>query len=145
MRSDSWRNGVVLLTALFILAPVGLIVWQSVLTDAFFSARARATTGTYSFVLSDPGFWDALGNTVILSVGMVAIAVPLGSLLAFRLCAREYSTGIFLMAQGNEVMGTMLVSLWNGGNIDVAASLAVVNTLVVVLALRFGVRPTAWR
>jgi len=65
-------------------------------------------------------------------------------LLAFLLYAREYSTGIFLMGQGNEVMGTMLVSLWNGGNIDVASSLAVVNTLVIgsgiALALRLGVR-----
>jgi hypothetical protein len=83
MRREVWRNGVVALTALFILAPVGLIVWQSFLTDAFFNARAAFTTSTYAFVLSDPGFWDALRNTLILSVGMVAIAVPLGSLLAF--------------------------------------------------------------
>ncbi|RRH69283.1 ABC transporter permease [Falsigemmobacter faecalis] len=83
MRSDFWRNNIVLLTALFILAPVGLIVWQSFLTDAFFSARARPTADAYSFVLSDPGFRDALKNTIILSVGMVVIAVPLGSLLAF--------------------------------------------------------------
>lgn len=83
MRSNLWRNNIVLLTALFILAPVGLIMWQSFLTDAFFSARARPTAGSYSFVLGDPGFWDALKNTVILSVGMVVIAVPLGSLLAF--------------------------------------------------------------
>lgn len=83
MRSDFWRNGVVLLTALFILAPVGLIFWGSFLTDAFFSARARPTADTYGFVLTDPGFRDALTNTVILSIGMVIIAVPLGSLLAF--------------------------------------------------------------
>lgn len=83
MRSDLWRNGVVLLTALFILAPVGLIVWQSFLTDAFFSARARSSTDSYGFVLGDPGFWDALRNTAILSAGMVVIAVPLGALLAF--------------------------------------------------------------
>lgn len=83
MRNESWRNGVALLTALFILAPVGLIVWQSFLTDAFFSPRAKITADTYGFVLGDPGFWDALRNTVVLSVGMVVIAVPLGSLLAF--------------------------------------------------------------
>lgn len=83
MRSNLWRNNTVLLTALFILAPVTLIVWQSFLTGAFFSPRSRATVESYSFVLTDPGFWDALTNTVILSIGMVAIAVPLGSLLAF--------------------------------------------------------------
>lgn len=83
MRNESWRNGVVALTALFILAPVGLILWQSFLTDAFFNARSSLTTDTYAFVLGDPGFWDALRNTVTLALGMVVIAVPLGSLLAF--------------------------------------------------------------
>lgn len=83
MRNESWRNGVVALTALFILAPVGLILWQSFLTDAFFNARSEFTTDTYAFVLGDPGFWAALRNTVTLALGMVVIAVPLGSLLAF--------------------------------------------------------------
>ncbi|AYF03491.1 iron ABC transporter permease (plasmid) [Paracoccus yeei] len=83
MRNESWRNGVVALTALFILAPVGLILWQSLLTDAFFNARSSLTTDTYAFVLGDPGFWAALRNTVTLALGMVVIAVPLGSLLAF--------------------------------------------------------------
>ena len=83
MRNESWRNGVVALTALFILAPVGLILWQSFLTDAFFNARSSLTTDTYAFVLGDPGFWAALRNTVTLALGMVVIAVPLGSLLAF--------------------------------------------------------------
>lgn len=83
MRNESWRNGVAALTALFILAPVGLIVWQSFLTDAFFSPRAKITADAYGFVLGDPGFWAALRTTVVLSVGMVVIAVPLGSLLAF--------------------------------------------------------------
>lgn len=65
-------------------------------------------------------------------------------LLAFLLYSREYSTGIFLMGQGNEVMGTLLVSLWNGGNIDLAATLSVVNTAVIglgiAIALKLGVR-----
>ena len=48
------------------------------------------------------------------------------------------------MGQGNEVMGTLLVSLWNGGNIDLAATLSVVNTAVIglgiAIALKLGVR-----
>ena len=70
MRNDFWRTGVVLAAALFILAPVGLIVWQSFLTDAFFSVRAKSTVDSYGFVLSDSGFWSALQNTVVLSIGM---------------------------------------------------------------------------
>lgn len=83
MRNQTWRNIVVALTALFILAPVTLIVWQSFLSDAFFSQKAKATLAAYQFVLEDPGFWSALRNTIILSCGMVIIAVPLGALLAF--------------------------------------------------------------
>lgn len=85
MRSNLWRHSIALLAALFILAPVALIVWQSFLTGAFFNARSHASADSYAFVLTDPGFWDALTNTVILSLGMVAISVPLGSLLAFLL------------------------------------------------------------
>lgn len=83
MRREYWRYIVVALTTLFILAPVTLIVWQSFLSDAFFSLQAKATLEAYQFVLEDPGFWDALRNTIILSSGMVIIAVPLGALLAF--------------------------------------------------------------
>lgn len=65
-------------------------------------------------------------------------------LLTFLLYVREYSTGIYLLAPGSEVMGSMLVNLWTAGNIDVASALSVVNTLVIAvgiaIALRFGVR-----
>jgi iron(III) transport system permease protein len=64
-------------------------------------------------------------------------------LLTFLLFVREYSTGIYLLAPGSEMMGPMLVSLWTAGNIDVAAALSVINTAVIAvgigLALRLGV------
>lgn len=83
MRGNLWRQSIAVLVALFILAPVALIVWQSFLSDAFFNPRARGTFEAYRFVLFDPGFWGALENTVLLSLSMIVIAVPLGSLLAF--------------------------------------------------------------
>jgi len=65
-------------------------------------------------------------------------------LLALLLYSREYSTGIFLMGQGNEVMGVLLVSLWNGANIDLASTLAVIKTAVIgtgiAVSLKLGVR-----
>jgi iron(III) transport system permease protein len=64
-------------------------------------------------------------------------------LLTFLLYVREYSTGIYLLAPGSEMMGSMLVNLWTSGNIDVVSALSVVNTIVIAagiaLALRFGV------
>ena len=69
----------------------------------------------------------------------------LGSwLLVFMIFEREYSTGVYLLAPGNEVIGAELVSLWQGGAIDVVAALSLINILLVfvglAIALRFGVR-----
>ncbi len=69
----------------------------------------------------------------------------LGSwLLVFLIFEREYSTGVYLLAPGNEVIGAQLVSLWQGGAIDLVAALSLINIVLVgiglALALRFGVR-----
>ena len=69
----------------------------------------------------------------------------LGSwLLVFMIFEREYSTGVYLLAPGTEVIGAQLVSLWQGGAIDVVAALSLINIVLVFIglafALRFGVR-----
>jgi iron(III) transport system permease protein len=69
----------------------------------------------------------------------------LGSwLLVFMIFEREYSTGVYLLAPGTEVIGAELVSLWQGGAIDVVAALSLINIVLVLIglafALRFGVR-----
>ena len=69
----------------------------------------------------------------------------LGSwLLVFMIFEREYSTGVYLLAPGTEVIGAELVSLWQGGAIDVVAALSLINIVLVgiglAIALRFGVR-----
>jgi iron(III) transport system permease protein len=69
----------------------------------------------------------------------------LGSwLLVFMIFEREYSTGVYLLAPGNEVIGASLVSLWQGGAIDIVAALSLINIVLVAIglafALRFGVR-----
>jgi iron(III) transport system permease protein len=69
----------------------------------------------------------------------------LGSwLLVFMIFEREYSTGVYLLAPGTEVIGAQLVSLWQGGAIDLVAALSFVNVVLVgiglAIALRFGVK-----
>jgi iron(III) transport system permease protein len=69
----------------------------------------------------------------------------LGSwLLVFMIFEREYSTAVYLLAPGTEVIGAQLVSLWQGGAIDLVAALSLVNIVLVAvglgIALRFGVR-----
>jgi iron(III) transport system permease protein len=65
-------------------------------------------------------------------------------LLVFMIFEREYSTGVYLLGQGTEVIGSMLVSLWSAGAIDQVAALSVINIALVAvglaIALRFGVR-----
>jgi iron(III) transport system permease protein len=61
-------------------------------------------------------------------------------LLTFLLFAREYSTGIYLIGPGSEVMGAMLVSLWSAGNIDVVSALSVLNTVMIALGIAIALR-----
>lgn len=78
-----YRRIVIGLLAIAVLAPVGLIIYQSFLTAAFFSPRAKFGLDAYKYVFTDKNFYKALGTTAVFSFGMVAIAVPLGGLLAF--------------------------------------------------------------
>lgn len=69
--------------AVMVLAPVGLIVYQSFLSAPFFSPRAELSLDAYRYVINDPTFYKALGTTTLFAFGMVAVAVPLGGLLSF--------------------------------------------------------------
>ncbi len=65
-------------------------------------------------------------------------------LLILMMFVREYSTGVYLMGPGTEVIGSLIVSLWGAGGLDLIAALSVVNVTIVgvglSLALRLGVR-----
>lgn len=78
-----YRVLVIGLLAIAVLAPVGLIVYQSFLDGPFFSARSSLSLSAYRYVLADPTFYEALRTTTIFAFGMVAVAVPLGSMVAF--------------------------------------------------------------
>jgi iron(III) transport system permease protein len=68
-------------------------------------------------------------------------------LLVFLIFVREYSTGVYLLGPGTEVIGSLLVSLWGTGAIDLVSALSVVNVAMIglglMVALRLGVRPHA--
>jgi len=65
-------------------------------------------------------------------------------LMVFLIFEREYSTGVYLLSPGTEVIGALLVSLWATGSTDLVAALSFINvTLVAIglgIALRFGVK-----
>lgn len=65
-------------------------------------------------------------------------------LLVFMIFEREYSTAVYLLNPGTEVIGSLLVSLWATGGADMVAALSVINVVLVAiglgLALRLGVK-----
>lgn len=65
-------------------------------------------------------------------------------LMVFLIFEREYSTGVYLLSPGTEVIGSMIVSMWAAGAVELVAALSFINiTLVAVglgIALRFGVK-----
>jgi iron(III) transport system permease protein len=67
-----------------------------------------------------------------------------GWLLIFLIFVREYSTGVFLLGPGTQVVGSLLVSLWGTGAIDLVSALSVVNVVMIgaglFIAIRLGVR-----
>ena len=80
-----FRAGVILLLAVAVLTPVGLIAYQSVLDNPFFDETARLSLDAFDYVIDDPDFWKALRTTAVFAVGMGAVATPLGAGLAFLL------------------------------------------------------------
>jgi iron(III) transport system permease protein len=87
LRGDAYwfRIAAFAVLAVCVLSPVGLIVYQSFLSGPFFDSTAHHGFEAYAFVLADPDFWKALRNTTIFAFGMVAVAVPLGAMVAFLL------------------------------------------------------------
>jgi iron(III) transport system permease protein len=65
-------------------------------------------------------------------------------LMVFLIFEREYSTGVYLLSPGTEVIGALLVSLWATGSTDLVAALSFINIALVAVglgvALRFGVK-----
>ncbi len=80
----SWdRIAVVLVTASAVVLPLAIILYQSFLDAPFFQPSARFSLSAYQFVFSDSDFHRSFINTALISLGMTAVAVPLGSVLAF--------------------------------------------------------------
>ncbi|HWH78583.1 MAG TPA: iron ABC transporter permease, partial [Candidatus Binatus sp.] len=90
------RCVVILTVALVVFGPLGLIIYQSFLSEAFFSPTAAFSLGAYQYVLTDSGFHSAFGTSLLVSLGMTLISVPLGSILAFLLVRTDLPWKKFL-------------------------------------------------
>ena len=80
----NWLRGlVVVLAATAIFLPLFLIFYQSFLTAPFFMPAKQFGLDAYRFIFDDPDFSSAAKNALYLALGLTAIAVPLGGMLAF--------------------------------------------------------------
>jgi iron(III) transport system permease protein len=73
------------LTALAALAPLPILVYQSLLNGPLTQPAGEPSAGAYYAIFADAQFWSALRNTALIAGGMTAIAVPLGAAIAFLL------------------------------------------------------------
>ena len=78
-----FRLPTVVMLAVLVLLPVGVVIYQSFLDEPFFAPAARLTLASYEFILDEPDFRRAFLSSLALAAGMTAIAVPLGGVLAF--------------------------------------------------------------
>jgi iron(III) transport system permease protein len=79
-----WSRWLVIAIVTTVVAlPLALIVYQSLLTAPFFMPNKSLGLDAYRFIFTDPDFWSALQNSFAIAIGMVAIAIPLGGILAF--------------------------------------------------------------
>lgn len=81
----SLSTAIIALVVVMVLAPVTLVVYQSLLSGPFFSPAASFSLSAYEFVTSDGAFWEAFWTSFQVALGMTAIAVPIGAGLAFLL------------------------------------------------------------
>src|SRR5439155_5967936 len=82
--------------------------------------------------------------TADITVPLIRFGLIGSWLLVFMMFVREYSTGVYLMGAGTEVIGSLIVSLLATGALDIISALAVVSIVLIALglalALRLGVR-----
>ena len=106
----------VLLLLGWMLIPLGLTVYFSLLRYNLLMPGMEQWTGltNYRFFLTDPAFFDALRNTLVLVVGVLAITVIGGVLLALLLDQPFWGRGIVrvLVIAPFFIMPTVSALVW---------------------------------
>jgi iron(III) transport system permease protein len=92
----SYRYVIIGVTALAVLAPLSLVLYQSFLTAPFFASSAQLGLNAYRFVFADDNFAIAFGTTLLLGASMTLIAVPLGAVLAFLMVRTDVPGRLWL-------------------------------------------------
>jgi len=114
------------------------IVWLSYGTQLISSA-ARKVNRQFEDIARTVGATEARMKLNI-TLPLMRNDLLAGWLLIFLLFVQDYSTGIYLVGSGNEVIGPLLVSLWGSGTIDVVSALSVIIVIMIGMGLFIAAR-----
>ncbi len=129
----------VILLLAWMIIPLGMTIYFSLLRYNLLSPGTEAWTGldNYKYFLTDPAFFAALSNTLVLVVGVLIITVIGGILLALLLDQPMFGQGIvrILVIAPFFVMPTVSALVWKNMFMNP------VNGLFAWLAKLFGAQP----
>lgn len=132
----------VALLLLWMAVPLAMTLWYSLHDYQLLMPRGNEFVGleNYVYFLTDPAFYQSLGNTLLLLVGVLAITVIGGIGLALLLDRPMYGQGIVrvLVIAPFFVMPTVSALVWKNMFMNP------VNGLFAWLAHVFGMRAIDW-
>ena len=132
----------VILLAAWMIVPLAMTLYFSFLRYNLLMPGTEEWTGflNYEFFLTDPAFFDAIGNTLMLVGGVLLITIVGGTLLALLLDQPVFGQGIvrLLVIAPFFVMPTVSALVWKN------MLMHPVNGLFAWIANVFGVQPVDW-
>ncbi|MEZ2128458.1 MULTISPECIES: carbohydrate ABC transporter permease [unclassified Sinorhizobium] len=132
----------VLLLFAWMIVPLAMTIYFSLLNYNLLNPGMESFVGlvNYRYFLSDPAFLDALGNTLLLVIGVLLITVVGGIALALLLDQPIYGQGIvrILVIAPFFVMPTVAALVWKNMFMNP------VNGLFAWLAKAIGLQPLDW-
>lgn len=132
----------VTLLLLWMIVPLAMTLYFSFLRYNLLMPGTEEWTGflNYEFFLTDPAFFDAIGNTLLLVGGVLLITIVGGILLALLLDQPIFGQGIvrLLVIAPFFVMPTVSALVWKN------MLMHPVNGLFAWIAQTFGVQPVDW-
>ena len=132
----------VIILLIWMIVPLVLTVWYSFQTYNLLNPVNSGFAGlsNYTYFLSDPAFIQAFGNTLILTLSVLAITVVGGILLALLLDQPMFGQGIvrILVISPFFIMSTVAALVWKNMMMDPNYG------IFAWIATRFGFAPVAW-
>ena len=132
----------VVLLFIWMIVPLVLTLWYSFQSYNLLNPANKGFAGlsNYTYFLSDPSFFEAFGNTLILTVSVLVITVVGGVLLALLLDREIVGQGIvrILVISPFFIMPTVAALVWKNMLMDPNYG------IFAWIATRLGFAPIAW-